>query len=84
MKKPSALLKRTAILIVRGYQLLISPIFGRFGFFLSNPGCRFYPNCSTYAIQAVEKHGAGKGSIVALKRILRCHPFSQGGADPLK
>lgn len=45
--------------------------------------CRFYPTCSHYAIEALEKHGAGYGSLLALRRILRCHPFSAGGYDPV-
>lgn len=84
MRKPSALLKRTVILLIRGYQLLASPILNGFKVFFNNPGCRFYPSCSVYAVQAVEKHGVGKGGIIAIKRILKCHPFNHGGSDPLK
>lgn len=47
------------------------------------PTCRFYPTCSSYALQAVEKYGALKGGFLALKRILRCHPFNPGGIDPV-
>ena len=70
------LLKKILILLVRGYQIFISPIM---------PGkCRFYPTCSTYFIQAVEKYGPFKGSLLGIKRILKCHPFHEGGYDPLK
>ena len=70
------ILKRSIILMVRGYQIFISPIM---------PGkCRFYPTCSTYFIQAVEKYGPFKGSLLGIKRILKCHPFHEGGYDPLK
>lgn len=60
---------------IKGYQQYISP--------LSGPHCRFVPTCSQYAIEAVEKYGAAKGGFLACKRILRCHPFSQGGFDPV-
>jgi hypothetical protein len=46
--------------------------------------CRFYPTCSQYFLQAVEKYGALKGSVLGIKRILKCHPFHPGGYDPLK
>lgn len=69
-------MKQIVILLVRGYQKLISPLFP--------PTCRFYPSCSAYFIQAVEKYGAVKGSYLGIKRILRCNPFHPGGYDPLK
>ncbi len=70
------LLKKIIILLIRGYQIFISPIM---------PGkCRFYPTCSTYFVQAVEKYGPFKGSLLGIKRILKCHPFHEGGDDPLK
>ena len=59
--------------LVRGYQLLLSSWLG--------VSCRFEPTCSTYAIQAMERHGAAAGSYLAAARILRCHPFCQGGHD---
>jgi uncharacterized protein len=49
-----------------------------------NIGCRFYPTCSEYSIEAIEKYGAFKGSIISIKRILRCNPFNEGGYDPVK
>ena len=57
------------------YQQLISP--------LAPPSCRFYPTCSQYARQALRSHGAALGTCLALRRILRCHPFHRGGYDPV-
>ena len=62
--------------LIRAYQLLISPLFP--------PVCRFTPTCSQYAIDAIKCHGAVRGFFMALWRILRCHPFSDGGYDPVK
>lgn len=73
---PSRLLKRSVILLIRFYQLVISPYL--------RANCRFYPTCSAYAIQAIEKYGVFKGGLMAAKRILRCHPFNKGGYDPVK
>lgn len=64
------------ILIIRIYQIFISP--------LTPATCRFYPTCSTYFIQALEKYGLIKGTYLGIKRILRCHPWNPGGYDPLK
>jgi len=61
------------ILLLRFYQRVISP--------LSGPSCRFYPSCSQYAMLAVERHGALKGSGLALWRVLRCNPWNPGGVD---
>lgn len=61
--------------IIRFYQKFISPLLG------SN--CRFYPSCSSYTYQAVEKYGIAKGSWMGIKRILRCHPWNPGGYDPV-
>jgi len=47
------------------------------------PRCRFYPSCSHYAIQAIERHGSGRGSWLAMRRICRCHPLNIGGLDPV-
>ncbi|WP_291292372.1 membrane protein insertion efficiency factor YidD [Enterococcus sp.] len=58
---------------VRLYQRFISPLFP--------PRCRYYPTCSSYMIQAIQVHGAGKGSLMGISRILRCHPFVPGGLD---
>ena len=64
------------LLMIRGYQILISPLFP--------PVCRFTPSCSQYAIEAIKCHGAFRGFFMAVWRILRCHPFSAGGYDPVK
>jgi len=70
------LIPRTILIgFIRGYQLLISPVLP--------PSCRFYPSCSEYARQAVFKHGAGKGSWLSFRRLVRCHPFHPGGHDPV-
>jgi putative membrane protein insertion efficiency factor len=61
--------------LIRGYQLMLSPMFG--------PRCRFYPSCSHYGMEAIETHGALRGSWLTLKRIARCHPFHDGGFDPV-
>ena len=63
------------VLAVRGYQVAISP--------LLPPACRYYPTCSHYAVEALERHGALRGGWLALRRILRCHPFRPGGYDPV-
>lgn len=66
----------TALLgLLRGYRLLLSPWLGN--------QCRFEPTCSRYAIEAIERHGAGAGSYLAARRLLRCHPFCTGGHDPV-
>lgn len=69
-------MKRFLIVLIRGYQKYISPLFP--------PSCRFQPTCSQYAIEAVQKYGAFKGGAMAIWRILRCNPFCKGGYDPVK
>ena len=69
-------MRKLMILMIRGYQKFISPLFP--------PTCRFYPTCSVYFIQALEKYGVFKGCFLGIKRILKCHPFHPGGYDPLK
>lgn len=69
-------MKKILISIIKFYRKYISPLKG--------PCCRFYPTCSQYALEAIEKYGALKGSGLAIKRILRCHPFNEGGYDPVK
>lgn len=68
-------LARLLILLVRGYQLGISPLMSR--------NCRFSPSCSQYAIEAVRTHGALRGAWLSLRRIGRCHPWHPGGYDPV-
>ena len=67
--------KRMFLLILRGYKYWISP-------FLP-PACRFTPTCAEYMIEAVEKYGVFAGGFKGIRRLLRCHPFSQGGYDPV-
>ncbi|HXX41509.1 MAG TPA: membrane protein insertion efficiency factor YidD [Chthoniobacterales bacterium] len=66
-------------IFIRTYQLTLSPILAGLGGF----GCRFQPTCSEYFLQAVETHGAWKGSWLGIKRIGRCHPWGVGGDDPV-
>ena len=63
------------VALVRGYQRYISPGLP--------PSCRFYPSCSQYALEALQRHGALKGSLLAARRLTRCHPFNPGGEDPV-
>ncbi len=67
--------RRTLILLVRGYRLLLSPWLGS--------QCRFEPTCSAYALGALHAHGAAGGSYLAVRRLLRCHPWCAGGHDPV-
>lgn len=63
------------ILLVRAYQLVLGPLLPSV--------CRYHPTCSAYAIEALERHGAWRGLILAVRRIGRCHPFRAGGYDPV-
>ena len=69
-------MKKLLIQIIKVYRKFISPLKGR-------PTCIYYPTCSQYAIEALEKYGVVKGTYLAVKRILRCHPFHKGGYDPV-
>ena len=71
-------MKKVCIWMLRGYQKKISPIFQAQGVH-----CKFYPSCSEYTVQAIQKYGCIKGVWLGIKRILRCHPFAKGGYDPL-
>jgi len=68
-------MKRFLIGLIRLYQLLLSPWLGHH--------CRFYPSCSSYAAEAIETHGALRGSWLTLQRLSRCHPWHAGGPDPV-
>jgi uncharacterized protein len=69
-------MKQIAILILRSYKYAISP--------LLPPSCRFTPTCSEYATEAITRYGFWKGLLLSLKRLSRCHPFSEGGYDPVR
>ncbi len=69
-------MKRFILFCIRLYQKYVSPLKGK-------PTCIYTPTCSQYAMEAVEKYGFLKGSFLAVKRILRCHPFAKGGYDPV-
>ncbi len=69
--------KQFLLLLIKFYRNYISPL-------KPYPTCRFYPTCSQYAYEAIMKYGALKGSFLAVKRILKCHPFHPGGYDPVK
>ena len=68
-------MKRMLMAMVRFYRAAISP--------LRPPCCRFYPTCSQYALEALEKYGALKGGYLSVRRVLRCNPFHKGGYDPV-
>ncbi|MBA1444610.1 MAG: membrane protein insertion efficiency factor YidD [Chromatiales bacterium] len=68
-------MRHILILLVRAYQLVISPVLGNH--------CRFYPTCSAYAVEALEKHGFFRGLILSLRRVSHCHPWHEGGIDPV-
>lgn len=70
------MVKKLLLALIRFYRAAISPLLGA--------NCRFIPTCSAYAMQAIEKYGAWKGGLMALRRILRCNPFCKGGYDPVK
>ena len=63
------------IALIRGYQLVLSPFLGG--------ACRFQPSCSAYAREAIERHGAWRGSLLAARRLSKCHPFGASGFDPV-
>ena len=67
--------KSAVLLLLRGYKWALSPLF--------LPACRFVPSCSEYAMEAVDRHGVVRGSMMAIWRVLRCHPLAKGGLDPV-
>lgn len=71
---PAPMLVRGLIALIRLYQQIVSPWLGRV--------CRFEPSCSRYAVACLETHGAGRGSLLSVKRLCKCHPFHPGGHDP--
>lgn len=68
-------MKALLLLLLRGYQYAIRPLLGA--------NCRFYPSCSDYALDAIDRHGVVKGTWLALRRVARCHPYHPGGFDPV-
>lgn len=70
-------MKKILIFLIKFYRKYLSGL-------KSAPSCRFIPTCSEYALQALTKYGAIKGSYLAIRRLLKCHPFHKGGYDPLK
>ncbi len=68
-------MKALLLLLLKGYKLVVSPFLGQ--------NCRFYPSCSDYAQQAVSVHGALRGSLLAGRRLCKCHPWNAGGFDPV-
>ncbi|MGQ0549391.1 MAG: membrane protein insertion efficiency factor YidD [Armatimonadota bacterium] len=66
---------RLLLVLIAGYKRLLSPLLPR--------ACRFYPTCSTYAAEAIERHGPWRGTILSARRLTRCHPFNPGGYDPV-
>jgi putative membrane protein insertion efficiency factor len=69
-------MKKIILFLIKIYQKYISPFLGK--------NCRFYPTCSMYTYQAIEKYGLIKGCFLGIRRIIKCHPFHPGGYDPLK
>lgn len=69
-------MRELLIALLRCYKRWLSPMLPQ--------ACRFYPTCSEYTLQAIEKHGARKGLWLGVKRIARCHPFQEGGYDPVR
>ncbi len=68
--------KKVGVTLIKVYRRVVSPMLP--------PSCRFTPSCSLYTLQAVEKYGLLRGSFMGARRLLRCHPFSEGGYDPVK
>jgi len=66
---------KVLVALIRLYQLMLSPLFGG--------ACRFLPSCSAYAIEAIQVHGALRGSVLAARRLSRCHPLGRSGVDPV-
>ncbi|NOZ64501.1 MAG: membrane protein insertion efficiency factor YidD [Caldiserica bacterium] len=69
-------MKNLLIWLIKGYRIFVSPILP--------PSCRFYPSCSEYCIESLQKKGVLKGMWMGIRRVVRCHPFSPGGYDPVK
>ena len=68
-------MKAVALFLIRAYKALLSPLLGT--------RCRYYPSCSDYTYEAIKKHGFVRGTSLGMRRLLRCHPFHEGGIDPV-
>ncbi len=75
MSELTVLPRRMLLLLLRAYQLTLSPLIG--------PACRYQPSCSQYAVEAIERHGAVRGAALAARRLIRCHPLGASGYDPV-
>ena len=73
LRAPGRFLQFVVLLLIRGYRTFVSP--------MRAPTCRYYPSCSSYAVTAVQRHGAVRGTWLAVRRVLRCTPWSAGGVD---
>jgi len=78
---PCPLMRTLVRILIRGYQITISPVLSFLGG--AKSGCRFSPTCSEYFLRAVEEHGVLRGSFLGIKRLLRCHPWGDSGFDPV-
>ena len=76
-------MKKLVLKLIRLYQHTLSPDHGYGRIFNRAAGCRFHPSCSQYALEALTVHGAGRGSWLAIRRVGRCHPWHDGGLDPV-
>jgi len=68
-------MKHVLIALLRVYRATISPLYGQV--------CRYHPSCSAYALEAVSRHGALRGTVLSVRRLVRCHPWAAGGVDPV-
>jgi putative membrane protein insertion efficiency factor len=75
LAKDGGKMRRIVITLIKLYQVILSPFVGQH--------CRFYPSCSAYALEALEKHGLLRGLWLSIKRLSRCHPWHEGGVDPV-
>lgn len=79
----STLMKRVFLFLIKIYQKILSPDRGPFSRYLTHMRCRFHPTCSQYTYEAIEKFGVFKGIYLGSKRVLKCHPWNDGGYDPI-